>query len=284
MWRVDRLADDPARKDGGIRPWKAGPDDVQAIAWDGEHIRAFTSRSNFGEIRNRSDINSGHTGGPLFHELFATTIFGGAYLKAIQPRKSIGVERRSSDELVLDCPPAKGALVSFNGNRLVIILDPNKGWAVKKIWCSSSAHTDRPVWEIENSLGEFSPGLWLPTKAAKRVYRRVSGDEAPELFGEQLIEVDAVRAFVNVEIAPDVFRLKFPQGAIVYDKTEHKNFLAAAGDGRDYAGYDRMARSKVGRVSARTEGPSGPMFAFLVALTAIVVALAAWRLRRRHGA
>lgn len=244
MWRVDRLEDDPG-EGVPISAWKAAPEDIHAIAWDGEQIRTFTSRSNFGQIQPLSTTNNSRTQGPLYHELFASTFWGQRYAEVIEGREGVTLSGHGSGGLlVLNVPPAPGQRATYARRHLAFTLDRDRDFVPTKIWVSTRSDSSKPMFEIENSLGELSSGRWLPLKSVKRIYRAKEGTEEVELFGEQQVEIDRSKAFVNVDIDPEIFRSRFPEGAIVYDETIHRNFVATADGGRDYDAYDRLAAEK----------------------------------------
>lgn len=285
QWRIDHLEQVTEK----VERWTPEDGDVFAIAWDGKDARTFSARSNIGEVLPILKLGTGKALGSRYCELYRSTFFGQTYTDMIRPRSGVSLSEASPGVYLLDVPPAPGLKVSLPKSRFVFTLDGTKSFLPSQIKMYSPSNLEAPSAISETDLQEVAAGLWAPVKSQKRIYRTpVPKDSPGELIAIERFEIDLNKATFNVDIDPEVFRLAFPPGTIVYDHNEGKNFVVSANSGRDYEAYAQvvtdMARKRQLAHVARERMPYRYWLVLSgLALIALLGVSGIWRWRARQA-
>jgi len=289
-WRVDQVETNHFYKGRQPDRWKVSSGEVLAYAHEAasEDVRFFNSTSNFAQHEQLVGFSRGKLLVPQLYETFRAHFYGQSFEQMLRPRLQDARSTRIGTTVTLTFPPAPDPVPMVNEAKTLfeITLDAAKGYMPARIK-SAPNPTGAPdlVDDMVNELVLVDGGLWIPAITRLTIHCPAYTGDAAIPMSVVRIELDLGRSTFNTDIHPDVFRLPFPPGAVVYDKDQRRNFVQAEGGEKDYEAYDEFVKS-------RFRGGGEPrvfprMTLVLLAANAAVIAaltLGLWARKRRRKA
>jgi hypothetical protein len=124
-------------------------------------------------------------------------------------RESIVDYEQTADSLILQLNLQDGS------GSYILTLDPRKDFHLATMEFTDA---DDNFSKMDIQLGEFKPGVWLPSEGTCETYAKLDGELAL-MRTLRLEPVEASQVRINEEYAPSFFHVEFPDGTYVTDMT-----------------------------------------------------------------
>jgi hypothetical protein len=217
---------------------------VKAFAFDGQGVRYFSSRDNFGELRVLSDLDTtAKLLAPQLFEAFKSHVYGESFFSMLEHRAVSGSQTNSTGSIALFLPA--GARVPHNNAECdySVHLASDRGFlpTLIRFAVNLNANPDVIV-ETQNEISEVGSGLWVPTRSTRRTFAAAYVGNMNMPASETELSLDMTQSKFNIDIPPEVFEMAYPPGTVVYDNASGSNYVVNQGGEADYKAYATVAR------------------------------------------
>ena len=273
-WRVDKLAFNEFRQDGGVSSWQTSDSDFLRYAWNGKIAKSQNSAENFASIEKKRDAFEAQIVVPLMHHAFKDRNHYQSYYEFFSSRIN-NSEIVSNDQATLSVlfPPVEldkiEVMVALPKSSFSLEFESANRFLPKSIIQKSGNGVVRK--EIHSHYEEIDKGIWFPVQSEVKTFSTKFAPTLDEPVAFHKVRVSKTESRFNVKIGKDVFDLRPPVGTIIRDGLEETNYLQGSNEQKDYDAYAEEVLKTVRKQVAIERGSGRTRWLKLLGVVAIVL-------------